>query len=275
MKRRAQPWLGTLVEITIFDEVFDNIAFDMAFASIARDHALMSFHAPDSDVSKINQATLNTPIQVAAETYAVLQTALLIGRASSGLFNIACAPRMVAWEFLPDIASSSSSDNPVQAHEALWLTSDQSVIKRQPCLIDLGGIAKGFAVDQALFALQQAGVHHACINAGGDLRCMGESAIPVWIRHPRFADTPPIPQILQNRAMATSGTYFSAKTLRDDKVSALVNGINLQAVIKLSSASVVAESCMVADALTKVVIATENAYHSLLQQFSAHAIYLD
>lgn len=275
MKRRAQPWLGTLVEITLFDDTFDPAAFDAAFASIAHVHALMSFHSPDSDVSKINQAALNQPIEVAFETYAVLQTALLIGQISGGLFNIACAPQMVAWEYLPNQIAASPTDHPVLAHEALCLGEVPTVIKQQPCLIDLGGIAKGFAVDQALLALQQLGVQNACINAGGDLRCIGNTSMPIWIRHPRFDDTPPIEQVIHNQAIATSGTYFSAKTLRADKVSALMNGINFQPVIKLSSASVVANSCMLADALTKVVIATENAQHALLQQFSAHAIYLD
>ena len=66
MKRRAQPWLGTLVEITINDGGEDarlNQCFAAAFAAIAEIHRLMSFHDPMSDISRINRAAVGESVQ--------------------------------------------------------------------------------------------------------------------------------------------------------------------------------------------------------------------
>ena len=138
-------------------------------------------------------------------------------------------------------------------------------------LIDLGGIAKGYAVDAAINALQALGVASACVNAGGDLRVFGENAYPVMIRDPRAPTQIAVRIELKNAALATSGSYFSQKTVLGHKRSALVNCESGNAIVDSVSATVQAANCMTADALTKLVLLSADPRHPLLQQFGATA----
>jgi len=273
MMRRAQPWLGTMVEITIadaFDEAKLLSCFDTAYAEIAAVHRLMSFHDPASDVSRINRAAPGGPIEVHAHTYEVIRCALEIGCASGGAFDVSCAPRLVKWGYLPAPAGDRPAHIP--GRPVLALEPGGCIRKTSAAWIDLGGIAKGYAVDLAIDALQQSGVRSACVNAGGDLRVLGDVAYPVAIRHPRRPLTAAAQLRLRAGALATSGTYFSHKHIDDVECSALIDGVDGRAVTGTSSASVFAASCMLADALTKVVMANADPRHPALRRFGASAV---
>jgi thiamine biosynthesis lipoprotein len=307
MKRRAQPWLGTLVEISIADRLGTdalNAAFDAAFDCIANVHCLMSFHNPASDISRINHAATGAVVRVDPHTVNVIRAALAITTASGGIFDIACAPKLVEWGYLPrptgnlppfdgrsaPIGSEPATENPAQnpaqnppqqssltvppATEftsGLRLESDCMVRKLAPSWIDLGGIAKGYAVDLAIDCLQQTGIRSACVNAGGDLRVLGTKPYTINIRASGAPGRTGLQVPLQDGALATSGIYFSQKMLNNRRYSALVDARSGEAVLDDFSASVRAPSCMQADALTKVVMATANPRHPALQQFDATA----
>lgn len=271
MKRRAQPWLGTLVEVTLadaLDETAAASAFDAAFGAIAEVHRLMSFHDAASDVSRINQMAVDSVLQVDGHAAAVLRAALDMSTATGGLFNIACASKLVQWDYLPGAGVDANTD---ASRPALHVDEAGNVRKLAPVLIDLGGIAKGYAVDVAIAALQRHGVAAACVNAGGDLRAFGESPFPVMVRDPRSPGQIACQIDLDNAAMATSGSYFSQKTIRGQLRSALVHGIDGSALVDSVSATVLAPDCMTADALTKLVLLSNDPRHPLLQRFGATA----
>jgi thiamine biosynthesis lipoprotein len=273
MKRRAQPWLGTLVEVTLADALDETVAagaFDAAFGAIAEVHRLMSFHDAASDVSRINQMAVDSVLQVDGHTAAVLRAALDMSAATGGLFDIACASKLVQWDYLPG-AGADLDANTDASRPALHVDEAGNVRKLAPVLIDLGGIAKGYAVDVAIAALQRRGVAAACVNAGGDLRVFGENSFPVMIRDPRSPGQIACQVDLENAAMATSGSYFSQKTVRGQLRSALVHGIDGSALVDSVSATVLAPDCMMADALTKIVLLSNDPQHPLLQRFGATA----
>ena len=275
MKRRAQPWLGTLVDITIADALEDdalNACFNLAFARIAEIHQLMSFHDPASDVSRINAALPGTSIEVHLHTCEVLRTALDMKAASDGLFDIGCAGQLVEWGYLPPVHRGAARYRSGQS--VLELEAGQRVRKTDASLIDLGGIAKGYAVDQAVAALKKGGIRSACVNAGGDLRVFGERTFPVAIRDPRSPTALALQVQLRDEALATSGSYFSRKQIDAREVSALLNGRTGEPMLAAASASVRAPGCMLADALTKVVLASGDAAHPALARFSATAFIL-
>jgi thiamine biosynthesis lipoprotein len=272
MRRRAQPWLGTLVEITISDslaEAESNIAFHHAFSRIAEIHRLMNFLDPASDVLRINLAAVGAPVAVDPRTYEVLCAALSVTAATEGVFDIACAPRLVEWGYLP--MPDKKLPDYIPGRSPLVLEEGHRITKTDAVWIDLGGIAKGYAVDQAVNALKQAGVQSACVNAGGDLRAFGDVAYPVVIRDPQHPTQAARQTAIQDTALATSGSYFSLKQIGGHRFSALVNGRNGQPVTAESSASVCAPICMLADALTKLVLATRNPRHPVLERFGATA----
>jgi thiamine biosynthesis lipoprotein len=272
MKRRAQPWLGTLVEITIADSIGDeecNRPFSNAFASIALVHRLMSFHDPASDVSRINYAPVGQVIDVHASTYEVLRTASSISLATNGIFDVNCASKLAEWGYLPRLECESPTYCP--GGHILDLLGGQRVKKTGIGWVDLGGIAKGYAVDLAIAALRDAGIRSACVNAGGDLRTFGEVTYQVAIRCPERPMEIGLQTQVREGALATSATYFSRRTVDDLECSAIINGSNGQPVTNGFSVSVRAPTCMIADALTKLVLATANPNHAVLQQFGASA----
>jgi thiamine biosynthesis lipoprotein len=124
--------------------------------------------------------------------------------------------------------------------------------------VDLSGIAKGFAVDRAVEALRAAGVGQGIVNAGGDLAVFGDDARQVAVRDPtdrsRFAAT----LTLRNEALASSGRAIDPRTGR--------------LVAAIAGASVGAPSCMIADALTKVVGVMGEAALPVLQHYGASAM---
>ncbi|WP_295749448.1 FAD:protein FMN transferase [Undibacterium sp.] len=278
MKRRAQPWLGTLVEISIGDELSEaalNRAFQAAFSVLAQIHMLMSYQYHDSDVSHINDAPVGARLVIHPHTYQVIKAALQLAELSAGLFDIRVAANLVAWEYLPHRLDSPPA-LAYQAQQQAWrLMSNNRIEKQRLDLLDLGGIAKGYAVDQAILALQQAGVQNACVNAGGDLRVIGDEAIEVAIRDPHAPAKMAQTILLKNQAMATSGSYFSARMHAQQQVSALVHGRTGAPLIAVGSVSVRAPLCIWADALTKVVAASSDAQHPSLTNFAADAFIIE
>lgn len=271
--RRAQPLLGTLVEIAADDASAQ--AMDAAFAAVARVHALMSFHEAGSDLARINREAATRPVPVHAWTYAVLRAALRLHDASAGRFDCTVARELTDWRLLP------APEDPDRQGVALTgrmsdvlLLGDGRVGFSRPLLLDLGGIAKGFAVDVAVHALRCAGVREACVNAGGDLRVLGRCARLIHVRAP---DDPqrllPLGQ-LAGGALATSGIYYSADRVDGREVSALVDGHRREPLLQARSYSVLAPSCMVADALTKVLAQTGDPHHPVLRRFGAAGIVL-
>ena len=272
MKRRAQPWLGTLVEISIADAFCEpklNQAFAQAFAQIAEVHRLMSFHSPHSDVARINAAAAGCAVTISPHTMSVLQIALQLTDATASVFNINCGSQLARWAMLP---STDANLPPYAGDEcSLHILDATTVRKTRPALIDLGGIAKGYAVDQAVAALEKNGIASACVNAGGDLRVLGDLPFPITIRDPQALGQAGAQLDLSNAALATSATYFSRRKFGGKTVSALIDGRNGAAIMSERSVSVIAPSCILADALTKVVLASGDPNHAILADFNATA----
>jgi len=124
--------------------------------------------------------------------------------------------------------------------------------------LDLSGIAKGFAVDRAVEAMRAAGVGQGVVNAGGDLAVFGGEASEVALREPVDRSRAAITLLLRDEALASSGRAIDPRTGR------LVEAI--------AGASVRAPSCMIADALTKVVGVMGEAALPVLDHYGASAV---
>src|SRR5262245_46578838 len=109
---RARPLLGTTVAIRVhgLDENAAHRAIADAFEEIALIHRLMSFHEPESDVSRVNREAVDHEIEVHAATFEVLRQAEEISRFTDGCFDITIAPELVGLGLLPSIPSSRSAD---------------------------------------------------------------------------------------------------------------------------------------------------------------------
>lgn len=274
MRTRARPLLGTLVEIgaagadlPVLDAVIDR-----AFAAVRRVHACMSYHDAASDVSRLNRLGRGTTT-VDAHTWRVLAVARRVSEASGGRFDISIAPSLVRQGFLPAHPELAEPDGDA-GWQHIELLDGNRVRLTRTLNVDLGGIAKGYAVDCALEILREAGLSAGRVNAGGDLRLFGGSPETVHVRHPARA-TRLLPLCeTRSGAIATSATYYS-RLARDAKASPLIDPATRRPCTAARSVSVMADRCVIADALTKVVFAAPEVAPDALHRLGAHAVVLD
>jgi len=271
---RARPLLGTFVEISAggASRVAVEAAVDRAFAAVEQIHRLMSFHDPASDVGRLNREAASRAVTVHSLTSAVLEAALDLHRRSSGVFDITVAPLLQERGLLPK-HDGRPPHRPAAAARgvAIELLSGQRVCYAHPGVaIDLGGIAKGFAVDRAIAALRESGVTHGVVNAGGDLFAFG-TPVAVDLRDPRDFGRTLCRVTLHDEALASSGGRFDPLAATAPATSAVINPATGRAAV-VAGASVAAPTCMIADALTKVVMIAGEAAGPLLDHFRARAL---
>lgn len=266
---RARPLLGTVVAVRAEGHAATvEAAVERAFDAIADVQRCMSFHDPDSELSRLNREAAHAPQAVCASLWRVLRAALAVARASDGRFDPSVGWRMVRRRQLPAPAGAGEV-----ADDASWrdieLGSARTVHFRKPLWLDLGGIAKGHAVDRAVAVLRAAGMGEGIVNAGGDLRAFGHTVETIRVRDPASpASTKPM-LALREGAVATSAGYFSTGVAG----SALLDGRGGD-IADDASATVCAPRAIWADALTKVVLADPDAALPLLRRLGAQAMLL-
>ena len=206
---RARIALGTLVEIALPAGEATEARFAAGFAAIAHVHRCMSAHDPASDLARIARDAHRWPVRVDPATYAVLTLALDLWRETGGAFDVTVAPALAREGLLPSDAFSPRAACGRTA--ALELLDDDRVRASESVAIDLGGIAKGYAVDRAVDALRTSGASSGIVNAGGDLRVFGMNVwFPVRVRHPASPNLVLSPFDVSDFAVATSADYFAA-----------------------------------------------------------------
>jgi thiamine biosynthesis lipoprotein len=244
---------------------------EAGFAAIADIHGLMSFHEPDSDVGRINRAGPGT-VRVDPQTHAVLAAARHMAEASNGIFDITVAPDLVAWGFLP--RPDAPEPDPTASWRDIALLPGNEIRLAKPLWIDLGGIAKGYAVDRAFAAMQLPPEVQCSVNAGGDLRVQGTKPERILLRAPAQDGQVPVVE-LRDAALASSSGRDDARDVAGRRVGPHVEGGSHRGTGTAAFVSVVAPHCMTADALTKVVLALGPGADGILRSFNATAYFHD
>ncbi len=244
MLRRARPLLGTYVEIGTTDTsrsvVSLNSVIQQSFNIIGNVHDTLSFHQPDSELSRINGATMQW-VEVSDLTCRVIKLAKVLGYLSNNRFNATVGGTLVKRGVLP----LHSQQPYLQEGDSDDIEVNRRRVRlKRPVLLTLDGIAKGYAVDLALQNMQNAGLESGWVNAGGDLRVFGNYALPVQRRLANGFET----LHLCNAAMASSQCNV-APSLR---FPACVVTSQPQTDNPLQIISVKAKTAWRADALTKV-----------------------
>lgn len=256
---RCRPLLGTYVEVTV--PAGHGEAIDRAWDAMAHVHARMSFHDPASDLAALRQAKPGLVVDLAPETVSVLRLALRLFEDTDGLFDVAVGRHLVRAGFLPrngigHLGRYVGTSADVVIHD------DTRISLRRRTLIDLGGIAKGFAVDRAVEVLMAAGVPEGLVNAGGDLRGFGGRDWQVGLRD---ADDE-VRSILTIRdgAVASSANLLNRRRFRGMAQAPHI-GRGGAPVLRDDRVTVIAPSCAIADAMTKVAMAAPALAETLLQ----------
>jgi thiamine biosynthesis lipoprotein len=267
--------LGTFVEITATGTERSEleVATDAAFDAVAKVHRRMSFHDPESDVSRLNREAATRPVRVDAWTWDVIATALDLNRRSDGAFDITVAPLLQRAGLLPAMDIGRTTDAVPALRDTIELLAGNRIRFRHPgTRIDLGGIAKGFAVDRAIEALRAHRVAAALVNAGGDLAGFGPTAWSIEIRDPRDPRETIGAVDIRNEALASTSGRFDPFGSSLVASTAVFDPRARTPADMIAGATARASSAMVADALTKIVMLEGEAAAALLGQFAASAL---
>jgi thiamine biosynthesis lipoprotein len=263
---RCRPLLGTFVEITVPAGFATEI--DTAFAAIGHVHACMSFHEDASDLAAIRRAAPGQTIVVDRETVQVLRVAITLYEATDGLFDVAIGRHLVDWGFLPNAGITSLTQYDGSTAD-IMIEDDTSIRLSRRMVVDLGGIAKGFAVDRAVEALAERGVPFGLVNAGGDLRAFGPKDWPIGLRDADGVVRSTLP--IRQAALASSAN------LQDQRTSSGIIlvphiGRNGRPVHTNYRVTTIAERCVIADAVTKVAMVDLDLADKLLTDFNGRVL---
>lgn len=264
IERRAQFLMGTLVEISVRgpDRAKARDAITLAFHEIARIEKMMSHRLPDSELSRLKREAGKDFMPVSEELLEVVREGIRWGELSGGALDIAIGPVADLWDFDEEKKQVPGAERLKQAvelsrYQDIQIRGREMRLARTGMALNLGSIAKGYAVDRAIAVLKQQGIPNAIVNAGGDLRAAGTRGQgllwKIGLQHPRKPQ-----EILESfeigdRAVATSGDYqryFIRDGVRYHHIFNPESGMPARGV---SSVTVLGDSAMRADALATAI----------------------
>jgi thiamine biosynthesis lipoprotein len=215
--RREEAIMGTAITVELWaaDARLGTAAAAAVMGEMHRVDRRMSPYKEDSELSRINREAFARPVRVSAEMFRLLELAQQFARLSRGAFDITYAAVGRLYDYRagvrPDDAALEAARAAVGWQHLQLDSATQAVRFGRPGMcIDLGGFAKGHAVDNAIALLQQLGIRHAYVAAGGDSRVLGERAGRPWtvaIRDPRRPADVVAVLPLEDTAISTSGDY--------------------------------------------------------------------
>ena len=234
--------LGTVVTITLYDNPEEEI-FDEIFNELEKIEKEMTINnAITSEVIEINNHAGIEGVKVSKNTFDVINTGLNYSKLANGAFDITVGPLVKLWEIGFTDARVPSHEEISKAlelinYEDVELNEEQLTVKltKPGMMIDLGGIAKGYAADTAIKILKEHGNQHAIINLRGEY--LGIASV-------------------KNKAIVTSGTYerffeqdgVTYHHILDPKTGYPVSN-------NIVSVTIIADNSMVADALSTAAFA--------------------
>jgi len=258
----THPHMGTKFTIVLYakDAESANRAFQAGFSRIAALDRAMNDYRADSELSKLSLASpCPQGVAVSRDLFLVLSHSQEVSRQSDGAFDVTIGPLTKLWRRARRQKRLPSEDRLVDArnavgYQAMELDTDTGRVRllREKMRLDLGGIAKGYAVDAALRAISKAGLDRALVNASGDLAASGSPpGTPGWkvgIAPLNPGAAPSRFGYLHHRAVATSGDAFQFVEIDGRRYSHIVDPSTGLGLTSRSSVSVLAPDCTTADA---------------------------
>ena len=219
--RKTMPLMDTIVSITVVARSGEAAekAIEKTFAEIARFGDLINFYADTSELSEINRNAGIRGVKVSPETLDVIEKAVFVAERSGGAFDPTIGPIVRLWDF-----PHKKKPDETELAQALPLVNFRDIhidrtaatvfLKRKGMMIDLGGIAKGYAADLAVGSLKKAGIQSGLVAIAGDIRTFGlkpdREPWTIGIKNPRQTGEKDeiIAKIrLSDKAISTAGDY--------------------------------------------------------------------
>jgi thiamine biosynthesis lipoprotein len=173
-----EPHMGTLFSITLYapDASTATDAAEAAFRRVAKLDKMMTDYDPKSELMQLCLRPVCEPTRVSPELFEILQESLRVARETDGAFDITVGPFVRAWrtarktKVLPTAEEIAEMRKSIGCENLRLDARTQSVTLLAPNMkLDLGGIAKGYAADQALAVMRRMGITRALVAASGDI----------------------------------------------------------------------------------------------------------
>jgi thiamine biosynthesis lipoprotein len=261
--KREEAIMGTAIAVELWSDDRDagEAAIDAVMAEMHRIDRAMSPHKPDSELSIINRDAAERAVPLSDEMARLIERAADFSRLSSGAFDITFAAVGQLYDYRQRVRPTEAELEAARAAVGWqWLVLDAQArtvrFARPGMRIDLGGFAKGHAVDNAAIILRRRGIAHAMVSAGGDSRVIGDRRGRPWtigIRDPRRSGKVAAMLPLENVSISTSGDYerfFDAEGVRFHHVIDPSTGRSPSCI---QSVTILAEDGLTCEALSKIV----------------------
>jgi len=261
--------MDTVVEIRVHhnSKAEAEKAINNSMEEMRRVEQKMSCFLPDSEVSRINKEAFlegkrGSPlaegwIPVSDELFSLLEESVLLSKLTKGSFDITIFPLWKIWKFEGEnleVPSKGEIERVLKLvdYNNMILQNKKIRFTKRGMSIDLGGIAKGYAVDAAVNVLKKKNINSAMVNAGGDMYVLGRKQGKFWrigIRHPRREG-----EILgiievENKAVVTSGDYERFFFSGGKRYHHIINPKTGYPADECQSVTIVAEEATFADGL--------------------------
>ncbi|MFA5145159.1 MAG: FAD:protein FMN transferase [Candidatus Omnitrophota bacterium] len=264
--------MGTIVETTsVYKE-----ASGIVFSEMERIDGLLSKYKPDSEVSELNRSG---KLNASPDTFSIIKKAKEFWQASGGAFDITVAPLLDLWGFTNGqycLPREKEIKNTLKliGSDKIILREDNSVVefRLSGMKIDLGAIAKGYALDCAADKLRKAGIKSCLINAGGQVYALGDKFGKPWkiaIKGPRGGNFIGYLE-LKNKSAATSGDYEQYFIKNNTRYQHIINPkTGYPANSGIVSVTVIASDGLTADCLsTAIFVLGKEKGKALAKSFS-------
>jgi thiamine biosynthesis lipoprotein len=261
--RREEAIMGTSIEVELFasSRADAEVAIALVMAEMHRIDATMSPHKADSELSLINAGAADGPVVVSDGMFGLLARALEFSKLSGGAFDITFASAGNLYDYRAGVAPDAAALAAVRPlidwrHVQLDATARSVRFARQGVRIDLGGFAKGHAVDNAVRLLRRHGITHAMVAAGGDSHVMGARGDRPWtvaVRDPRREGAVVAVLPLEDVSISTSGDYerfFERDGIRCHHLLDPRTGVSPSSV---RSVTIIADDGLTTEAFSKTV----------------------
>jgi thiamine biosynthesis lipoprotein len=259
-----QALMGTVVEVTLISESEEEAkkAVLQAFQEIKRIEGLMSQWIESSDISQINRSAGKGWRKVSSETMEVIKTAKKISGLSEGGFDVTVGPLVELWRRAREKGIPPSNEDVKRTlklvnFKELLVDPERGVyLRKERMSVDLGGIAKGYAVDKAFELLRNLGYKSLIVNAGGDLRAGGSKFDQPWtigIQNPRESQKIMAKVSISDEAIATSGDYEKFFMHQGSRYHHILNPKDGFPTVGCQSVTIVGKDGMTTDGLATAV----------------------
>lgn len=283
---REEPIMGTRITVELWspDPAAGEAAIDAVMAEMHRVDRLMSHYKPESQLSQINARAAQEPVKVDREFFDLIQRSLEFSKLTDGAFDITYASVGYLYDYRkhvkPDTAQIEKA-LPSVDWRSLVLDERASTVRfaRPGMRIDLGGFAKGYAVDRGIEILEARGIRHASVTAGGDTRIIGDRFGRPWIvgiRHPDDADRVILRIPLSDVAFSTSGDYERYFDEDGVRYHHIIDPRTGRSASKVRSATIIAPTATQSDGLSKTafVLGPEKALGILARIPGVDAVFV-